>query len=125
MRVWTAHVRPSAAPVLVREGFSLGGFFFGPVWLAAHRAWVAAGFALAADVLIGVFTSDGARIALELGLAFLLGTVGRDLVRWSLGLRGYRLVHVLAARDADSALARLLAVRPELAGAFMPPERAR
>jgi hypothetical protein len=125
VRVWTAHIRPSAAPVLVREGFSFGAFFFGPLWLAAHRAWIPAAFALAVGVLIGVFTTDGARSALELGLAFLLGLVGRDLVRWSLGLRGYRLVHVLAARDTDSALARLLAARPELAGTFMPAESAR
>jgi hypothetical protein len=125
VRVWTAHVRPSTAPILVREGFSLCAFLFGPIWLASYRAWIPAALALAAGVLIGAFTTSGARIALQFGLAFLLGLIGRDLVRWSLGLRGYRLVHVLAARDADSALARLLAVRPELAGTFMPAERAR
>ncbi len=72
-----------------------------------------------------MFTASGARIALELGLAWLLGLCGRDLVRWQLALRSYRLVHVLAAPDADGALARLLAVRPDLAGSFFPPESAR
>ena len=54
MRFWTAHIRAGAAPVLVREGFSWGALLFGPLWLAVHRAWIAAVLALAASVLIVV-----------------------------------------------------------------------
>ncbi len=61
MRFYTAHIRAGAPPVLVREGFSWGALFFGPLWLAAHRAWVAAALSLAAFVLIIVLTDDGAR----------------------------------------------------------------
>ncbi len=125
MRVWTAHLRPQAEPQLLREGFSWGAFVFGAIWLAVQRAWVAAALALAASVLIGVLSRGGARAVLQLGLACLLGLIGRDLVRWQLGLRGYRLTHVLSAHDADGALARLLAVRPDLAGSFMPPPASR
>lgn len=124
MRIWTAHLRPHAAPVLIREGFSWGALVFGWLWLLARGAFIPAALALAAEVLVGVLTGGGARIVLELGIAIILGLSGRDLVRWHLGLRGYRTAHVLAARDRDAALARLLAVRPELAGSFMPPERA-
>ncbi len=124
MRIWTAHLRANTAPVLVCEGFSLGAFLFGPIWLLARGAFVPAALALAAGLLAGLLTGDGSRIVLELGIALLLGMSGRDLVRWHLGLRGYRTAHVLAASDEDVALARLLAVRPELAGSFMPPERA-
>ncbi|MEO8713568.1 MAG: DUF2628 domain-containing protein [Acetobacteraceae bacterium] len=124
MRIWTAHVRPNAAPVLIREGFSLGAFLFGSVWLLAHWALIPAALALAAEVLAGVLTGGAGRVVLEVGIAVLLGLSGRDLVRWHLALRGFRTAHVLAAHDPDVALSRLLAARPELAGGFMPPERA-
>ena len=54
MRVWTVHLPPAATeegaadrrrppePVLVREAFSWGAFLFGPLWLLAHRLWLAA-----------------------------------------------------------------------------------
>ena len=48
-------------------------------------------------------------------IAVLAGLVGRDGVRWALEWRGYTLAHVLAARDEDAALARLLTYRPDVA----------
>jgi hypothetical protein len=124
VKTYTAHLRDGRAPILLREGFSLGAFFFGPLWLLAHRALIAAAFALAAELAAGFLLRDGVRIAVEVGIAVLLGVSGYDLVRWQLGLRGYRLAFVLAARDSDTALIRLLAVRPDLAGDFLPPGRA-
>ena len=50
-----------------------------------------------------------------MALSVLAGVMGRDLVRWSLERRGYAMVHVLAARDEDGALARLLTYRPDIA----------
>jgi len=123
MRIYTAHVMARRSPVLLKEGFSWGAFLFGWIWLLLHRAWIPSVLALAAGVLIGALTSAGARVLLEIGLALLLGLNGRDLVRWSLARRGYTLAHVLAARDADSALARLLTGRPDLTASFLPPER--
>jgi len=125
MRIYTAHIRARRPPVLVKEGFSWGAFLFGWIWLVFYRAWIPGLLMLAAAVLIGALTAAGARVLLEIGLALLLGLTGRDLVRWSLARRGYTLAHVLAARDTESALARLLAGRPDLAASFLPPERAR
>ena len=34
MKIWTAHERAHASPILVREGFSFGALLFGPIW---HR----------------------------------------------------------------------------------------
>lgn len=124
MTIWTAHLRPQAAPVLIREGFSLGALLLGSLWLLGRGAIIPAALALAAEVLAGVLTAGPSRIVLELGIALILGLSGRDLIRWHLGLRGYRTAHILAAPDRDAALARLLAARPELAGSFMPPGRA-
>ena len=124
MRFWTAHLRPGAGPVLVREGFSWGALLFGPLWLAAHRAWVPAALNLAVAILLFGLTAGGTRAALWLALVVLQGVSGRDLVRWSLDRRGYVMAHVVAARDAEAALSRLLQGRPDqarlLAGAVGP-----
>jgi hypothetical protein len=110
VKTWTAQTGPGAAPVLVREGFSLGAFLFGPLWLASHGAWLLAAVALAIDAVVAIWAPVWASV----GLAFLFGLFGQDLRRYALELRGYTVVHVLAARDEDAALARLLAGRPDL-----------
>jgi hypothetical protein len=125
LRIWTAHVRQSATPVLVREGFSWGALFFGPVWLAFHRAWIAAVLSLVVTVLIVVLPTDGVSAVLLVGLMLLLGLSGHDLRRWSLDHRGYLLAQVITARDELEALERLLTRRPDLKGSFLPPETAR
>ena len=109
MRIYTAHLRPNRPPVLVKEGFAWGALLFGPLWLLAHRAWVAGVIALAVLVL-----AAAARPSLALGVMVLLGFTGRDLVRWGLGRQGYALAHVVAARNGDDAFLRLLAHRPDL-----------
>lgn len=116
MRVYTAHLRPHAAPVLVREGFAWGAFFFGPFWLFAHRAWLAGVLALCAFVLIVAMPGWDVKAPLGLALAWALGLFGHDLRRASLARRGYLLAHVVAAADPDAALARLLARRSDLIG---------
>jgi uncharacterized protein DUF2628 len=119
VRFYTVHLRQGSPPVLVAEGFSWGAAIFGPIWLLAHRAWVPAALALAVAVLIGVFAPPAAAAAFGLAFVWLLGLFGRDLVGWSLERRGYRLAHVVAARDAEAAYGRLLAARPDLAAAAL------
>ena len=124
MRIYTAHLAPGRAPRLVREGFSLGAFLFGPLWLFAHRAWVAGVIALAVLVTIGVLagamSGSDVPLILLLGYAALLGWNGRDLCRWSLARQGYEESHVLAGRDSDAAYARLIARDPTLAASDVP-----
>jgi hypothetical protein len=121
MRIYTAHPAPGRAPRLIREGFSLGAFLFGPLWLFAHRAWVAGIIALAVLIGIGVVASamagSGVPLILVLGYAALLGWNGRDLCRWSLARQGYDESHVLAGQDSDAAYARLITREPALAAA--------
>lgn len=118
MKVYTAHLRPGTVPHLIREGFSLGAFLFGPLWLFAHRAWIAGVIALA--VLIGLMVlasamTGSAPALLLLAYAALLGFNGRDLLRWSLARHGFDEAHVVAGRDAEAAYGRLLARDPSLA----------
>jgi hypothetical protein len=125
VKFWTAHIRAGAAPILVREGFSWGALIFGPLWLAAHRAWIAAALSLAAFILIVFLATDGIAAALLTTLVVLLGLSGHDLRRWSLDLRGYLLAQVLVASNELEALERLLERRPDLKGSFLPPQAAR
>jgi hypothetical protein len=120
VKIYTALLKQDAEPVLVREGFAWGALFFGPVWLAVHRAWIAAAVSLAAYVLIAALAPKPAAAILATGLAVGLGFVGHDLRRWALEHRGFLLVHVLAARSRDDALLRLLTQRPELAARYRP-----
>ena len=125
MRFWTAHLRSGAAPVLVREGFSWGAALLGPIWLAAHRAWLAAVLAVVACVLIVLLADDEVRVALLAAMAVLLGLSGHDMRRWSLDHSGYLLSQVVSARDELEALERLLERRPDQKGSFLPPQGAR
>ena len=118
MKIYTAHLRDGEPPELVREGFAWGALCFGPIWLAVHRAWVAAVIALALAVLVLALAPGAAKPVLLLALAVLQGMVGNDLRRFGLARRRFALVHVVAARDRDSGLARLLARRPDLGRAL-------
>jgi hypothetical protein len=109
----------------VREGFSWGALCFGPIWLALHRAWVAAVLALVVTILIVALAPGGAAATLLIALIVLLGLSGNDLRRWSLDRRGFLLAQVVVARDELEALGRLLDRRPDLRGAYLPAETAR
>ena len=115
MNGYTAHLKPGRSPVLVREGFSWAAWLFGPLWLAAHRAWIPAALLGAITVAIWVLLSPGLVAVVGFGLGWLSGLLGQDLRRWSLERRGYVLAHVLSARDAETALGRLLTFRPDIA----------
>ena len=114
MRAWTVHLRRQTLPRLIPEGFSWGAFLFGPIWLLACGAWIPAALQAAADAIIASVLPGDAGFAAGFGLALLVGFSGNDLVRWSLGLRGYVLSAVVVARDAEAALMRLLQTQPEL-----------
>ena len=114
MRSYTAHIKPDCAPVLLPDGWSWGAAVFGPLWLLAHRALIPAVLFAAVVVLVLVFAPLGLALVIGLGLGVLSGLLGRDAVRWSLERRDYMLSHVLVARDAESALARLLLARTDL-----------
>ena len=123
MKYWTVHLKPGQtasviSPVLVREGFSWGAFFLGPLWLLAHHAWVPAALVLAVNVIAGTLAPAAVQPFLFLGISLLIGLSGNDLRRFALEQKGYVLMHVVASRDTDGALARLLDSRPELAGSF-------
>jgi hypothetical protein len=120
MRIWTVHlprgaVTPTRAPVLVREGFAWGACLFTLPWLLLHRLWIEAIGYLGVVLLLAAFVPPAAALPVALTLQFLIGAQAQDLRRAALARRGRPAAHVVAAADADAALARLLDARPELA----------
>lgn len=124
MKTWTAHLHDAKPPVLLKEGFSWGAFVFGPLWLAAHGAWIPAALALAGDVAIALLAPGAIVAPLFMLASWCLGLWGNDLRRWALRMRGFTLAHVVAARDADGAFVRLLTARPDLTDLFLPAGKA-
>ncbi len=114
MKVYTAHLHAEKPPVLVRESFAWGALIFGPLWLLRHGAWIAALLSLAVLVLIVTLVPSALRPLLAFGVFLLLGLLGNDLRRWSLGLRRFVLANVVTARNQDEAYFRLLSHRPDL-----------
>lgn len=98
----------------MREGWSWGAALFGPLWLAAERAWIPLVLEVVALVLVAALLPVRFWDAAAVGLFLFNGLLGRDLARWSLERRGYALGSVVLAADRDAALLRLFAARPEL-----------
>jgi hypothetical protein len=137
MRVWTVHTPPEAErlaraadasasavearlPVLVPEGFAWLAFLFGLPWLLWHRLWLEAAIYLGGLAILTLLLPALAMLPASLALQVLLGAHAQDLRRLALARRGYSQPHVVAERDADRALARLLEARPELAHRLLP-----
>ncbi|MDN3566801.1 DUF2628 domain-containing protein [Paeniroseomonas aquatica] len=130
MRVWTVHTPPEAAgrgrsagvearlglPVLVPEGFSWTAFLFGLPWLLWHRLWLAAviylagAATLAAGLPLAGLPAAAAPVAV-LTWQLLLGFHAQDLRRAALARRRFAATQVVAERDVDRALARVLDAR--------------
>jgi hypothetical protein len=109
-------MRPDRAPVLLREGFSWAACLFGIFYFLWHRAWNALVVNLAAFVLAIIAGRAFHSAAPFLGLLLLQGVLGRDLLRWGLAMHGYVPGPIVAARDEDSALARLIDQRVDILG---------
>ena len=112
MRFFTVHTRVDHEPILVAEGFRCGAFLFGPLWLLWYRAYIPAALDAALVIVIVVLTGGAAEAVLLVAVALLVGLHGNDFRRWSLERRGFLLSDVVAAHDAEAALARLFARRP-------------
>ncbi len=127
MRIWTVHLPRGAtasvparrAPVLVPEGFSWGAFLFALPWLLLHRLWLEAMAYTGVVLLLAAFVPEEFGLPVALASQFLLGAHAQDLRRAALARRGRPAAHVVAAADADTALARLLDARPDLARAML------
>jgi len=120
LRVYTVHL-PSLlsrdkTPVLIKEGFSWGGFLFGMIWALWHRLWIEAAALLALVLAVGVIAdfielSEPIEAAVMLTIAVLIGCSGNDWRRESLRQRGYHEIGVVVGSSMEEALRRFLDLR--------------
>ncbi len=96
---------------LVSDGVSLVGLLLGPLWLAWHRALLAALLLLLAELLVWRVAAYGApalTTALAVTLCVATGLFGQDWRRWELTSAGYRLVGIATGASVSDARLRML-----------------
>jgi hypothetical protein len=117
MAIYTVHEPPprhdesEADPsrfAFVRDGFAFWAFLLTPLWMLRHRLWLVliAYCVLAAAIgaaLHAAGASLGARAAVSLLFALLVGFEAASLRRWTLGRRGWTEQGVVVADDLESA----------------------
>jgi hypothetical protein len=95
---------------LLPEGSSLLATLFGPLWLAAHGAWLAALAAAIVELLLGRACAIPqlwpVAPALLAGTVAAIGLFAQDIRRWELSLGGWREIGLVAGRGHDDALLR-------------------
>lgn len=113
MRIYTVHrlawsAEDDGDAVLVKEGFSWPGFFFGIFWTLWHGMWVASAALFAIAFVVGLvvelvgFGEDAASL-IHLLLHLGVGMFGNDMRRWSLRRTGRVETAIVAApRLADA-----------------------
>jgi hypothetical protein len=113
MAVYSVHLpEKDAANVseaaFVREGFSAGAFFFGPLWLLWRRLWLwavlwLAGFLVVSGLTAAGVLSSSARLALVFLAQLLLGLEANRLLEKRLWRKGFNLIEIIAAPARDLA----------------------
>lgn len=120
LRVYTVHLPSLLArdkmPVLIKEGFSWGGFLFGMIWALWHRLWIEAAALLALTLAVGVIAdyialSETIEAAVMLTIAVLIGCSGNDWRRESLRQSGYHEVGVVVGSNMEEAMRRFFDLR--------------
>ena len=88
----------------VKEGFTIWGFLFGPLWLLYNRAWLAFILTLVfmaglAAVLVQFGLKDQAPAIVDILVSLIIGFEGNNVLRWSLQRKGYALLGSVAGRN--------------------------
>jgi hypothetical protein len=120
MRIWTVHHRPAITgkpvqTVMVREGFSWLAALFPLFWFLVKRLWLVAALYFALATLLGFLLPAAASPWVFVALQILAGFEARNLQRWTLERRGFRLMGVVQGRDEEGAVLNLADRRPDLA----------
>ncbi len=88
----------------VKEGFTIWGFLFGPLWLLYNRAWLAFLLTLIfmaglAAVLVQLELKDQAPVIVDILVSLIIGFEGNNILRWSLQRKDYALLGSVAGRN--------------------------
>lgn len=135
MPTYTVHAPPpktgetASAPErfrFVRDGFHLWAFLLTPLWLLAHRLWLALVIYVVVYALLGVglaVLGVSANVELLVGLliGLLVGFEASSIQRWTYARRGWQALGFVVGDDAEMAERRFYgewAKRPSAAPAM-------
>ncbi len=117
MRIFTAHAGPHRdldTVLLVQERMSFIAMLVPLPWLLWHRCWIAAAVYVAAALAIGLLAPVTVAAWLVLAAHILIGLSAQDIRRQRLAATGAPTIAVVAGRNREDALFRLLSERPDL-----------
>jgi uncharacterized protein DUF2628 len=102
--------------IFVRDGFSLGAFLFGALWMIWRRLWLVLLIYLVVVAaleygLVRLGVGTAVRTSVLVLIAFLIGIEAATLRRWTLLRRGWRDCGVVIASDVEMAERRFFDAR--------------
>ena len=123
MPTYTVHAPPPrqgetrSAPerfVFVRDGFHFWAFVLAPLWLLAHRLWLAfiiyaLGYGVLGSVFFFLRVSANAQVLAGLAIALLMGFEASSIWRWTLTRRRWSALGFVVGEDAEMAEQRFFA----------------
>ena len=102
-----ANIVASDRFAFVRDGFHFWAFVFGPLWLVAHRLWLALlGWIVvlaAVDFGLRALAAGAAVFVANILIAVLTGFEAGSLQRWTLSRRNWRQLDIVVADDEEAA----------------------
>jgi uncharacterized protein DUF2628 len=137
MPTYTVHAPPPrqgetiSAPerfVFVRDGFHVWAFILSPLWLLAHRLWLAfilyvVGYGLLSIGFVFLRVSANTQLVAGLAIALLVGFEAPSIWRWTLTRRRWSTLGFVVGEDAEVAEQRFFAnwAKPAIETPSSPP----
>jgi len=112
MSVYTVHVESADASAanarFIREGFSWAALIFGPLWLLAHRLWLAfliysLAITLTAALAHALHLTNGAAMLLSELVSVYLALEGHRFWQYRLENHGWPMVDIVTAANLEAA----------------------
>lgn len=116
MATYTVHAPPQrqgerADPerfVFLRDGFHFWAFLFGPLWLLAKRLWLVFVLYVVVGIVLALLlklahASATVQSLVGFVVALLVGLEAATLTRWTLQLRGWRMLGFVVGDDREMA----------------------
>ena len=112
--------------VFVRDGFHVWAFVLAPLWLLAHRLWLALLGYLVVSVVLALLlvllrVSAQVQLPASLLVALLVGFEAATIWRWTLGRRGWKTLGFVVGEDREIAEQRFYAAWANRAAAPLAP----
>jgi hypothetical protein len=94
------------SPMVIEEGFSFKAMFLGVFWFCYYGLWAELIIYILLQfifALVASFLGENYNIALQCGLAFLIGQFATEIRAANFKRSGYRLIDIIIAKTSEKA----------------------